>query len=577
MNVFENEILLFLYRNPKSNHRNIANSLKLSLGLVNKTIHKLIDKNFLNMDLSITQKTKSIIKLNSPKSAIILANDYYLEDTSLNPDIPYGLLTINNEALIERIIMQLHEVGIKNINVVLKSKKEMFEFLIDKYNIKIVILKNGLNDMLKKITNLLDNTYIIPFNIYAKSNYFSSIEINSWCMVNNVIDDKSFIRINKKKELVKDSCNCNKMLNLIYINCNDKAKIINNIKALPDKLKKEKLYLEHYLFQNNKMFTDGRVGDYDNIRQINCYDDLKDFEYNNILNDVVISVIKYTFNINLNDIKNIKVLKKGMTNRSFIFEINNIKYIARIPGEGTNNLINRKKEANVYNRIKNLNICDDLYYINPNNGIKISKYIDNAHTCDVNNPNDLKICIKKLKEFHDLKLSVPHIFNIYKNIDYYESLWPYKSSIYKDYNETKKNVYSLKYFIDANAQEYCLSHIDANADNFLIKGNEVRLIDWEYAGMQDPHIDIAMFCIYSSLSKKEVDNVINIYFNGDCDDMTRLKIYCYISACGLLWSNWCEYKRSLGVEFGEYSLNQYRYAKDFYKIFKVEMEKIQNV
>ena len=42
----------------------------------------------------------------------------------------------------------------------------------------------------------------------------------------------------------------------------------------------------------------------------------------------------------------------------------------------------------------------------------------------------------------------------------------------------------------------------------------------------------------------------------------RTKIYAYIAVCGLLWSNWCEYKSRLGVEFGEYSLKQYRYAKD---------------
>ena len=36
--------------------------------------------------------------------------------------------------------------------------------------------------------------------------------------------------------------------------------------------------------------------------------------------------------------------------------------------------------------------------------------------------------------------------------------------------------------------------------------------------------------------------------------------------CGLLWSNWCEYKYTLGVEFGEYSLAQYRFAKDYYNI-----------
>lgn len=45
--------------------------------------------------------------------------------------------------------------------------------------------------------------------------------------------------------------------------------------------------------------------------------------------------------------------------------------------------------------------------------------------------------------------------------------------------------------------------------------------------------------------------------------------------CGLLWSNWCEYKGQLGVEFGEYSLRQYRYAKDFYRIFINESEQIK--
>ena len=38
-----------------------------------------------------------------------------------------------------------------------------------------------------------------------------------------------------------------------------------------------------------------------------------------------------------------------------------------------------------------------------------------------------------------------------------------------------------------------------------------------------------------------------------------------------LWSNWCEYKSICGVEFGEYSLRQYRYAKDYYKIVKEQL------
>ena len=90
--------------------------------------------------------------------------------------------------------------------------------------------------------------------------------------------------------------------------------------------------------------------------------------------------------------------------------------------------------------------------------------------------------------------------------------------------------------------------------------------------MQDPHVDIAMFCIYSLYDKQQCDRLIDIYFNQNCPDATRAKIYCYIAVCGLLWSNWCEYKRKLGVEFGEYSLRQYRFAKDFYRYAKELIE-----
>lgn len=104
---------------------------------------------------------------------------------------------------------------------------------------------------------------------------------------------------------------------------------------------------------------------------------------------------------------------------------------------------------------------------------------------------------------------------------------------------------------------------------------KLKLIDWEYAAMQDPHLDIAMFCIYSMYDRKQVDHLIDIYFNHECDKQIRIKIYCYISICGLLWSNWCEYKHTLGVEFGEYALAQYAFAKDYYDIVVEEMGELQ--
>ena len=180
--------------------------------------------------------------------------------------------------------------------------------------------------------------------------------------------------------------------------------------------------------------------------------------------------------------------------------------------------------------------------------------------------------MKKLREFHSLDLEVDHEFDIFGQIDFYESLWDGAPSIYRDYKKTKEHVLELRTYIDEHVERKCLTHIDAVPDNFLFTADgDIRLIDWEYAGMQDPHVDIAMFCIYSLYNKRQVDRLISIYFDGKCSKEVRIKIYCYIAACGLLWSNWCEYKRSLGVEFGEYSLRQYRYAKDYYKIVMDEL------
>lgn len=277
------------------------------------------------------------------------------------------------------------------------------------------------------------------------------------------------------------------------------------------------------------------------------------------------------------EITDIKMLKKGMTNRSFLFSCRNRKYIMRIPGEGTGELINREDEAEVYRKISGRGISDNVIYLNPLNGYKITEYFESARVCDASDTEDIRKCMKKLRKFHELELQVGHEFSIFKQIALYETLWK-ETSRYKDYMRTKERVFSLQSYIRNCVEKKVLTHIDAVPDNFLFIKDEngdtdIRLIDWEYAGMQDPHVDIAMFCIYSLYGKEKIDYVIDLYFTEGCPDETRIKIYCYIASCGLLWSNWCEYKRQLGVEFGEYSLRQYLYAKDYYEVVQKELKR----
>lgn len=260
-------------------------------------------------------------------------------------------------------------------------------------------------------------------------------------------------------------------------------------------------------------------------------------------------------------------LKLGMTNRSFLVSVRGKRYILRIPGEGTDKLIDRKGEAASYAAIQGYSLCDNLVWLDPVTGTKISEFEETARVCNPLEVSDVRRCMAFLRAFHELKLSVPHRFDLFAQIDFYESLRGGTPSRYRDYARTKANVFALRPFLDAHRRPSVLSHLDSIPDNFLFvsrrDGEKILLIDWEYAAMQDPDIDVAMFGIYSLYDQEQMNALIDAYYQEGCPSFVRTKILAYVAVCGLLWSNWCEFKHLNGVDFGEYAERQYRYAQEY--------------
>ena len=582
MNNSKQDILNNLIKEPFINQRILAAQTGHSLGIVNRSIKELISEGYLDEEIRPTEKALREAKEKAPKNAIILAAGFGMRMVPINTETPKGLLEIKGERLIECTIRQLHEVGITEIYVVVGFMKEQYEYLIDEYGVDLIVApdyatKNNLHS-LKTAADHLSNSYIIPCDIWCEKNPYSRNELYSWYMVSDLVDDDSTVRVNRKQELVvqKEQAGGNAMIGICYLLEAEAEIVRERLEELGRDSRYDGAFWEETLYQKDRMIVTARVVHAADAVEINTYEQLREIDSDSSqLQTDAIQVICQALGARPDEVTNITLLKKGMTNRSFLFSCKDKKYIMRIPGEGTDQLINRRQEAAVYQTIAGRKICDEIAYINPESGYKITEYLEGARVCNAENEEDLQKCMKKLREFHGQKLKVDHSFELFGQMEYYESLWEGTPSAYKDYEKTKEHVLQLKDYIEANAGEQVLTHIDAVPDNFLfVKENgkeEIRLIDWEYAGMQDPHVDIAMFCIYSLYKKEQVDHLIDLYFEGNCDERTRIKIYCYIAVCGLLWSNWCEYKRKLGVEFGEYSLRQYRYAKDYYKIVQQEL------
>lgn len=582
MNIQEKNIIININNECYINQRLLSENTGISLGKVNHSLKSLINKGYLNQDIKLTDLAKLELEKNSPRNAIILAAGYGMRMIPINTEIPKGLIEVNGEVLIERIIEQLFEIGIHDITVVVGFKKEEFEYLIDRYNIKLVVnseyaLKNNLHS-LALVSELIGNTYIIPCDIWCGINPFNHNELYSWYMVTEIMDDESTVRVNRKQELSKVADGGNQMIGIAYITAEDSIRFRKRLAIFDAQKKYKASFWEEVLFEDGRMLTAAKVVDSANTYEINTFEQLRELDENSIqLKSKTIDIIADFYHVNQNDVKNITVLKKGMTNRSFLFSCQGRRYIMRIPGDGTDQLINRQQEYEVYSTIESLHISDTICYINPQTGYKLTAFLEGVRVCDPLNWDDVRKCMKRLREFHGLNLHVEHTFDLFGQIELYETLWEGKKSCYRDYADTKAKIYKLKKFIDKQPKEWTLTHIDAVPDNFLFVptadvGMDIRIIDWEYAGMQDPHVDIAMFCVYSMYEREQVEKLIDAYFTEGCCKEVRLKIYCYIAVCGLLWSNWCEFKRLMGIEFGEYSLRQYRYAKDYYQYFMDELE-----
>lgn len=575
MNRKEQDILNILAGGTFSGQRELAEESGYSLGVVNRCLRSLTETGYVRADGTLTQNGQALLAENRPRRAVILAAGFGMRMVPINTETPKGLLQVHGERLIDRLIRQLHQAGIRDIRVVVGFLKEQYEYLIDEFGVELVVnpdyaRKNNLHSV-DRVRSALSDCYVVPCDLYCTENPFRTHEFYSWYMVSEAPAPDSTVRVNRKQALIPVSENGNRMIGICYLTADDGRKVSEKVHALCLDSRMDGAFWEEALYAEGKMLPAARVVPEGQVVEINTYEQLRelDGDSDQLQNDAIGTICR-VFDASPRDITHITVLKKGMTNRSFLFTCRGKQYIMRIPGEGTDRLIDRRQEAAVYGAIRDLSLCDDVYYIDPANGYKITAFLENARVCDPENPNDVRRCMAFLRKFHERRLHVGHSFDIFGQIEFYEQLWKGNPSVYADYRRTKEQILSLRPYIEAHAGEKVLTHIDAVPDNFLLTGDDIRLIDWEYAGEQDPHVDIAMFAIYALYDRTQIDALIDAYFPEGCPGETRLKIYCYVAACGLLWSNWCEYKRQLGVEFGEYSLRQYRYAKDFYRIFRAE-------
>lgn len=289
--------------------------------------------------------------------------------------------------------------------------------------------------------------------------------------------------------------------------------------------------------------------------------------------DILDTIIE-VFDVDYIDIKDIEQMKKGMTNLSFLFTVKKERYVFRVPGRGTDLLINRSEEATAYNKVKDLNISDEIVYIDPHKGFKITKFYEDITTVDPYNDEEVEKAMRVIRDLHEANLKVDHDFDIVERISHYKTICnDLKVEFPNDYYLISKKIDKIIDYISKNRKDKRLCHIDPVSTNFLVFNDKsMRLIDWEYAGMSDPIMDIAMFGIYQQYSDSQIDNLLKVYLEREPNTYEYKVFYGYVALTSYLWYLWTLYKEALGDHYGEYAMMEFDFAHNYSDKF----ETIQN-
>ena len=266
------------------------------------------------------------------------------------------------------------------------------------------------------------------------------------------------------------------------------------------------------------------------------------------------------------DITNAEIIQiGGMSNKNFRVNFDNKSYVLRVPGNGSEGMVERANEE--FNAIEacKLGVNPPIRYFNAITGIKLADFVENAETLNaatIQRHDNMRKIAKIYRTVHNSHIRLKNEFNIFHEIEKYDRLMANAgATMYEGWENVRSKVMGLESYLNTLGVDLKPCHNDALYENFIkaIDGT-IYLIDWEYSGMNDPMADFAALFIEADFEKENEDYILDKYFEGNIPSEAREKILCYQILWDYLWAQWTVIKEAKGDDFGTYGRDRYNRA-----------------
>ena len=214
-------------------------------------------------------------------------------------------------------------------------------------------------------------------------------------------------------------------------------------------------------------------------------------------------------------------LTGGITNLNYKVEADGKSYVLRIIGADTDKLGIKRDVEHASNKAAGLlGIAPEVVYFIEPEGYLLTRFVNGKHIPpgELTKPNNIIRVVRKVRLFHKRAPELKGEFNVFRRVEMLTKIsksnnckFPFDFDwIMQKMKEVEKALLKDPYIPTPCHDDLLnLNWMDEDVPGEI---GELRLLDWEYAGMGDIFFDLANFCHHHRLNDDQVRLLLQEYF-----------------------------------------------------------------
>ena len=236
----------------------------------------------------------------------------------------------------------------------------------------------------------------------------------------------------------------------------------------------------------------------------------------------------------------IQPLSGGLTNANFKVQVDGTPYFVRVPGANTDLLaVDRKNEHFNAQVAADAGVGPRILYYLPEYQVMILEFLtgttmSNASLGAAGMPTKVAQAIKRL---HDCPRFLTD-FNMFRLTEFYLNICKeHEVHVPDGYPERMPKVRRIEQALLARPLATVPCHNDLLAENYMLVGDSLRLVDYEYSGNNDPCFELGNTCQELKYDEDCIAEVCAAYFGSASPArIARMKLNMIMSDVG--WGLW---------------------------------------